>query len=36
MPSNHRNVFYYLIAFLRELLRHSNSNKLDSKILGNF
>ncbi|XP_054164292.1 type II inositol 1,4,5-trisphosphate 5-phosphatase-like [Oppia nitens] len=33
MPEHHRNVFYYLIAFLRELLRHSNTNKLDSKLL---
>ena len=28
--------FYYLIAFLRELLRHSNTNKLDAKFLGKY
>ncbi|CAG2118289.1 unnamed protein product, partial [Medioppia subpectinata] len=33
IPEHHRNVFYYLIAFFRELLRHSNSNKLDVKLL---
>lgn len=31
----HYNVFYYLMAFLRELLSHSSKNKLTSEQLGN-
>ena len=34
MPQSHRNVFTYISAFLRELLLHSNDNKLDAKTLG--
>lgn len=33
MPQSHRNVFTYISAFLRELLLHSNDNKLDVKTL---
>ncbi|RWS08740.1 inositol polyphosphate 5-phosphatase OCRL-1-like protein [Dinothrombium tinctorium] len=30
---SHRHVFYHLIAFMRELLTHSNYNKLEQKLL---
>uniref|UniRef100_A0A3P8WQK2 phosphoinositide 5-phosphatase n=1 Tax=Cynoglossus semilaevis TaxID=244447 RepID=A0A3P8WQK2_CYNSE len=33
LPRCHENVFNYLAAFLRELLKNSASNRLDSKIL---
>ncbi|XP_062818573.1 type II inositol 1,4,5-trisphosphate 5-phosphatase isoform X1 [Anolis carolinensis] len=33
LPRCHRNVFSYLMAFLRELLRHSAKNHLDVNIL---
>jgi hypothetical protein len=33
IPESHRHVFYYLTSFMRELLRHSNYNKLDQKVL---
>ncbi|KAF7235773.1 Type II inositol 1,4,5-trisphosphate 5-phosphatase [Varanus komodoensis] len=33
LPSSHKNVFHYLIAFLRELLQHSGKNLLDVKTL---
>ncbi|XP_053209515.1 inositol polyphosphate 5-phosphatase OCRL-like isoform X2 [Panonychus citri] len=33
MKDTHRRVFYYLISFMRELLRHSKYNNLDNKIL---
>ncbi|XP_038632116.1 inositol polyphosphate 5-phosphatase OCRL isoform X1 [Scyliorhinus canicula] len=33
LPRCHRNVFKYLMAFLRELLKHSEDNKLDAKML---
>ncbi|XP_074596766.1 oculocerebrorenal syndrome of Lowe isoform X2 [Brevipalpus obovatus] len=33
IPDSHRKVFYYLVSFMRELLRHSNHNRLDNKIL---
>ncbi|XP_042296834.1 type II inositol 1,4,5-trisphosphate 5-phosphatase isoform X2 [Sceloporus undulatus] len=33
LPRCHRNVFSYLTAFLRELLRHSGKNHLDVNIL---
>ncbi|XP_067903661.1 inositol polyphosphate 5-phosphatase OCRL isoform X1 [Heterodontus francisci] len=33
LPRSHRNVFRYLMAFLRELLKHSEDNKLDAKML---
>lgn len=33
IPKSHRNVFTYISAFLRELLQHSNDNKLDAKTL---
>lgn len=36
MKESHRKVFYYLIAFMRELLRHSHYNRLDNKIIGEF
>ena len=34
VPDYHRNVFTYLIAFLKELLAHQEENKLDSAQLG--
>ncbi|XP_033013370.1 type II inositol 1,4,5-trisphosphate 5-phosphatase isoform X1 [Lacerta agilis] len=34
LPKCHKNVFSYLIAFLRELLQHSVKNHLDVNILG--
>ncbi|XP_078403180.1 inositol polyphosphate 5-phosphatase OCRL isoform X1 [Cetorhinus maximus] len=33
LPRSHKNVFKYLMAFLRELLKHSQDNKLDAKML---
>jgi len=33
MPQSHQNVFTYISSFLRELLLHSNDNKLDAKTL---
>ncbi|XP_043560610.1 inositol polyphosphate 5-phosphatase OCRL isoform X2 [Chiloscyllium plagiosum] len=33
LPRSHRNVFKYLMAFLRELLKHSEENKLDARML---
>lgn len=27
-------MFYYLIAFMKELLRHSTLNKVDAKVIG--
>ena len=35
LPVEHRNLFKYLAAFLREQLTHSDMNKLDAKTLGN-
>uniref|UniRef100_A0ACB8FQZ7 Uncharacterized protein n=2 Tax=Sphaerodactylus townsendi TaxID=933632 RepID=A0ACB8FQZ7_9SAUR len=34
LPRCHQNVFRYLVAFLRELLRHTGKNHLDVNILG--
>ena len=34
LPIYHRNVFNYLMDFLKELLTHSEDNKLDAKTLG--
>ena len=34
MPDYHRNVFTYLIAFLKELLARKEENKLDPVSLG--
>lgn len=34
LPQCHQNVFNYLAAFLRELLKNSASNRLDVNILG--
>ncbi|XP_068612634.1 type II inositol 1,4,5-trisphosphate 5-phosphatase [Brachionichthys hirsutus] len=33
LPQHHQNVFKYIAAFLRELLKHSASNRLDVNIL---
>ncbi|XP_054718871.1 type II inositol 1,4,5-trisphosphate 5-phosphatase-like [Uloborus diversus] len=33
IPKVHRSVFRYLISFLREILNHSISNRLDGKLL---
>ncbi|XP_078268538.1 inositol polyphosphate 5-phosphatase OCRL isoform X2 [Rhinoraja longicauda] len=33
LPRNHKNVFRYLMSFLRELLKYSEDNKLDAKML---
>ncbi|XP_071115406.1 type II inositol 1,4,5-trisphosphate 5-phosphatase-like [Haliotis cracherodii] len=33
IPLSHRNVFKYLCAFLRELLKHSENNNLEAKFL---
>ncbi|XP_068180463.1 type II inositol 1,4,5-trisphosphate 5-phosphatase [Antennarius striatus] len=33
LPQHHQNVFKYIAAFLRELLKHSASNRLDVSIL---
>ncbi|KAI1286655.1 Inositol polyphosphate 5-phosphatase OCRL [Halotydeus destructor] len=33
LPAPHRSLFYYIIAFMRELLRHSNHNRLEQKFL---
>lgn len=34
LPQCHQNVFNYLAAFLRELLKNSAVNRLDVNILG--
>lgn len=34
LPQCHQNVFNYLAAFLRELLKNSANNRLDVNILG--
>lgn len=34
LPQCHQNVFNYVAAFLRELLKNSASNRLDVNILG--
>uniref|UniRef100_A0A8C5B5K0 phosphoinositide 5-phosphatase n=1 Tax=Gadus morhua TaxID=8049 RepID=A0A8C5B5K0_GADMO len=34
LPRAHRNVFRYLMAFLRELLKHSHSNNLTASLIG--
>lgn len=34
LPQCHQNVFNYLAAFLRELLKNSASNRLDVNVLG--
>ena len=34
LPQCHQNVFNYLAAFLRELLKNSVVNRLDVNILG--
>lgn len=34
LPGCHKNVFEYLMAFLRELLKNSERNHLDVNILG--
>lgn len=34
LPVCHKNVFEYLMAFLRELLKNSGKNHLDVNILG--
>lgn len=34
LPQCHQNVFKYIAAFLRELLKHSTINRLDVNILG--
>jgi phosphatidylinositol-bisphosphatase len=34
LPIHHKHVFLYIIAFVREVLRHSRSNKSDPKALG--
>uniref|UniRef100_A0AAY4DAC4 phosphoinositide 5-phosphatase n=1 Tax=Denticeps clupeoides TaxID=299321 RepID=A0AAY4DAC4_9TELE len=36
LPQCHKNVFNYLTAFLRELLKNSSHNHLDINILGRF
>ncbi len=36
MPDCHINVFRYITAFLRELLKYVNDNKLGAKMLGKF
>ncbi|XP_051837875.1 inositol polyphosphate 5-phosphatase OCRL-like [Antechinus flavipes] len=35
LPQYHRNVFWYLITFLRELLRHSETNNITANMLAN-
>ena len=34
LPYSHKNVFTYLIEFLKELLYYSNFNGLEPKVLG--
>ncbi|XP_015243901.1 PREDICTED: inositol polyphosphate 5-phosphatase OCRL-1 [Cyprinodon variegatus] len=33
LPRAHRNVFRYLVSFLKELLRHSNNNNLTASLI---
>uniref|UniRef100_A0A4X2LF39 Rho-GAP domain-containing protein n=1 Tax=Vombatus ursinus TaxID=29139 RepID=A0A4X2LF39_VOMUR len=35
LPQCHRNVFWYLIAFLQELLKHSETNNINANMLAN-
>lgn len=35
LPRAHRNVFRYLMAFLKELLKHSINNNLTANLIGN-
>lgn len=34
LPRAHRNVFRYLMAFLKELLKHSHNNNLTASLIG--
>lgn len=34
LPSCHRNVFRYLMSFLRELLRYSEDNNVSATMIG--
>lgn len=34
LPRAHRNVFRYLVAFLKELLKHSHKNNLSATLVG--
>lgn len=34
LPRAHRNVFRYLLAFLKELLKHSHNNNLTASLIG--
>ena len=34
MPEIHRNCFVYIIMFLKEVLKYSESNGSDSRVLG--
>lgn len=34
LPSCHRNVFRYLMSFLRELLRYSEDNNISAAMIG--
>lgn len=34
LPRAHRNVFRYLVAFLKELLKHSHNNNLTANLVG--
>lgn len=34
LPSCHRNVFRYLMSFLRELLRYSDDNNVSATMIG--
>lgn len=36
LPPSHKNVFTYLIEFLKELLFYSSYNGLEPKVLGKF
>lgn len=34
LPRAHRNVFRYLMAFLKELLKHAHNNNLTASLIG--
>ena len=36
LPESHRKVFYYVILFIKEVLRHSNINRLEPNFLCEF
>ena len=36
MPRVHRRTFVFMITFMKHLLKYSEANGLDAKVLGNY